>query len=86
MPRVLLPALLRPLAGGASSVEASGATLRAVIADLDRQFPGLRDRIVDAGAIRPDVMIAVDPDEVRDLDAPVPPGSEVHVLPAIAGG
>jgi molybdopterin synthase sulfur carrier subunit len=86
MPRVLLPALLRPLAGGASSVDASGATLRAVIEDLDRQFPGLRDRIVDAGTIRPDVMIAVGSDEVRDLDAPVPNGSEVHILPAIAGG
>jgi molybdopterin synthase sulfur carrier subunit len=86
MPTVLLPALLRALAGGASSVEASGTTLRAVIEDLDRQFPGLRDRIVDVGMIRPDVMIAVDADEVRDLDAPVPNGSEVHILPAIAGG
>ena len=86
MPRVLLPALLRPLAGGASSVEASGATLREVIENVDRQHPGLRERIVDAGAIRPDVMIAVDADEVRDLDAPVDAGSEIHILPAIAGG
>ncbi|MHB8682712.1 MAG: MoaD/ThiS family protein [Dehalococcoidia bacterium] len=86
MPRVLLPALLQPLAGGASSVAASGATLRTVIEDLDRQCPGLRDRIVDAGAIRPDVMIAIDADEVRDLDAPVSAGSEVRILPAIAGG
>jgi len=86
MPRVLIPALLRPLAGGASSVEASGATLRAVIDDLERRHPGLRDRIVDAGAFRPDVMIAIDADEVRDLDTPVAAGSEVHILPAIAGG
>ncbi|HEY8171783.1 MAG TPA: MoaD/ThiS family protein [Dehalococcoidia bacterium] len=86
MARVHLPALLRPLAGGASSVEASGATLRAVIDDLDRQFPGLGERIVDAGEIRPDVMVAIDADEVRDLDAPIAPGSEVHILPAIAGG
>jgi molybdopterin synthase sulfur carrier subunit len=86
MPRVLLPALLRALAGSASSVEASGATLRAIIEDLDRQVPGLRDRTVDAGTIRPDVMIAVDADEVRDLDALVPADSDVHILPAIAGG
>ncbi len=86
MPRVLLPALLRPLAGGAPSVEASGATLRTVIEDLDRQHPGLRDRIVDAGAIRPDVMIAIDADEVSDLEAPVSPDSDIHILPAIAGG
>lgn len=86
MPTVRLSALLRPLAGGASSVEASGATLRGVIDDLERQFPGLQERMVDAGEIRPDVMIAIDADEVRDLDAPVQTNSEVHVLPAIAGG
>ncbi len=86
MPRVLIPALLRPLAGGASSVEVAGTTLRAVIDDLERQYPGLRDRVIEAGAFRPDVMIAIDADEVRDLDAPVASGSEVHILPAIAGG
>lgn len=86
MPKVLIPTLLRPLANGASSVEASGATLRAIIDDLDHRFPGMGERVVDAGAIRPDVMIAIDADEVRDLDAVVLPGSEVHILPAIAGG
>jgi molybdopterin converting factor small subunit len=86
MPKVLLPALLRSFAGGASSVDASGATLRTVIDDLVRQFPALHDRIVDAGEIRPDVMMAIDADEVRDLEAPVAPTSEVHILPAIAGG
>jgi molybdopterin synthase sulfur carrier subunit len=86
MPKVHLPAMLRPLVGGASPVEASGETLRAVIDDLNLRYPGLGPRIVDAGAIRPDVMIAVDADEVRDLDVPVHAGSEVHILPAIAGG
>ena len=86
MATVRLPALLRPLADGADVVEASGATLRAVIDDLDRRHPGLAARIIDAGAIRPDVMVAIDADEVRDLDAAVPDGGEVHILPAIAGG
>jgi molybdopterin synthase sulfur carrier subunit len=86
MATVFLPALLRPLAGGSSSVHARGSTLRAVIEDLDRRFPGLGDRIIDAGAIRPDVMIAVGADEVRELDAPVPADAEVRILPAIAGG
>ena len=86
MPKVLLPALLRPFADGASSVDTSGATLRAVINDLVRQFPALQDRIVDAAEIRPDVMVAIDADEVRDLDALVSQASEVHILPAIAGG
>ena len=86
MPRVYLPALLRPLVGGASSVEVTGATLRAVIQDLDRRFPGVGDRVIETGAVRPDVLVAINADETRDLDAPVPADGEVHILPAIAGG
>jgi molybdopterin converting factor small subunit len=86
MPRVQLPALLRPLAGGASSVDVEGATLRSVFDDLERRFPGIAERILEAGEIRPDVMVAIDADEVRDLNAAVGADSEVHILPAIAGG
>jgi molybdopterin converting factor small subunit len=86
MPVVRLPGLLQPLAGGASSVEVEGGTLRAVFDDLERKHPGIAARIVDAGEIRPEIMIAIDADEVRDIDAPVPAGAEVHILPAIAGG
>lgn len=86
MPTVRLFSVLQPFAGGAASVDAAGATLREVIDDLERQHPGLRDRIIAANTIRPDVMIAIDADEVRDLDALVPAGAEVHLLPAIAGG
>lgn len=86
MPTVRLTSLLRPLAGGLSSVHAEGPTLRAIIEDLDRQFPGLGDRIIDSGVIRPDVMVAVGSDEVSDLDVAVASDAEVHILPAIAGG
>jgi molybdopterin converting factor small subunit len=83
---VHLPALLQPLAGGAATVEADGATLRAIIDDLERQHPALRERIVNTGMLRPDIMVAIDGDEARDLDAPVAPAAEVRILPAIAGG
>jgi molybdopterin converting factor small subunit len=86
MPIVRIPALLQALSGGASEVRASGATLRDVIDDLERQFPGMGDRLVDAGALRRDVMIAVGGDEVSDLNAPVPEDGEVLILPAISGG
>jgi molybdopterin converting factor small subunit len=83
---VYLPSTLRPLAGGAATLPAAGATLREILDDLERQHPGIRERILDHAGIRPDVMIAVGSDEVRDLSAPVGDDSEVHILPAIAGG
>lgn len=86
MVTVRLPASLQPLAGGVASVESNGMTLRSVIDDLDRRFPGMGERLIEAGAIRGDVIIAVGSDETRDLDAPLPDGAEVHILPAIAGG
>lgn len=85
MATVFLSTLLRPLADGATSVQASGSTLRSIIDDLDRRYPGLGERVVEAGAIRPDVLIAIGSNEVRDLDAAVPEGDDVHILPAIAG-
>ena len=86
MVKVRLPASMQPMAGGATSVDADGATLRAVFDGLERRYPGMRAMIIDAGGIRPDVLVAVGADETRDLDAPLPADAEVHILPAIAGG
>jgi molybdopterin converting factor small subunit len=86
MATILIPALLRPLAGGATTVRVAGTTLRDVIDDLVRQYPALADRIIEAGAIRPGTLVAVAGDEVFDLNTPVAPDAEVHILPAIAGG
>jgi len=86
MATVFIPAVLRPLVGGVSTVEASGDVLRDVLADLDRQHPGILDRIVENGAFRPEVFVAIGSEEAFGLDAPVPAGAEVHILPAIAGG
>jgi molybdopterin converting factor small subunit len=86
VPVVRLPSLLRPLAGGASQVRATGATLREVIDDIDRQHPGLKERILDGDHIRGDTMLAVNADEAQDLNTPVAPDAEVHILPSIAGG
>ena len=83
---VWIPSLLRPLAGGASTVRAAGATLREVIDDLDRQHPGLRDRLIENGVIRPEFALAVGSEGVSDLNAAVGDDTEVHILPAIAGG
>lgn len=67
-------------------LEASGPTVVAVIEDLDRQVPGLRNRLVDAGpTIRAHINVFV-AGEPADLDTPVPPGADVHIIPAVSGG
>jgi molybdopterin converting factor small subunit len=86
MASVWIPALLRPLAGGAESVRVSGATLAEVIADLDRQHAGFRDRLVENGAVRPEIVLTVGGVEASNLATPVADDADVHIVPAIAGG
>ena len=86
---VSIPTILRTYTAGAKSVEASGATLGAVINDLEAQFPGIADRLVDAGSLRRFVNIYINDEDVRFLggiDAEVADGDNVTVLPAVAGG
>ncbi len=67
-------------------VRASGVTVAEVIADLDAQVPGMRNRLVDAGpAIRTHINIFV-AGERATLATPVPPDAVIHVIPAVSGG
>lgn len=84
--RVLIPGLLRSYTR-VREVEATGATLVEVLADLDRRHPGLRFRIVDEqDRIRPHVRIFLDGRQVRDLATPVRAASEVQIVQALSGG
>ncbi len=87
---VHLPGPLRGRAGRRASVSAHGATVREVIDDLERQFPGMRFHLCEeAGVLRPFVNIFVGSDNVRDLqglETPVPDGASVYVLHSVAGG
>ena len=87
MPEVFIPAMLRELTGGRSSVEAAGSTVREVIDDLESRWPGLRDRLVSNGRLLPNLSVAVD-GEVSPLGLreAVAPSSEVHFVAAIKGG
>jgi len=84
---VHIPAMLRELTGGRSTVEAAGATVHEVIEDLERRWPGIRDRLIDGGRLRPNLSVAVD-GEVSPLGLreAVEPASEVHFVAAIKGG
>ena len=87
---VRLPGALRDATGGQTKIEASGRTLAEVITDIERRHPGFRGRVLDeTGRIRTYVNVYIGEDDARSkggTDAPVPEGSEVMVIPAMAGG
>jgi molybdopterin converting factor small subunit len=87
---VRLPGALRDAAGGQTKLEASGGTLADIISDIDRRHPGFRSRVLDdSGAIRSYVNVYIGDDDARTKGgsgAAVPDGSEVMVIPAMAGG
>lgn len=68
-------------------VEAEGATLGALLADLDRQFPGIRFRMVDEqDAIRPHMRVFVNGEQVMALGQPLAPADRVQIVQALSGG
>jgi molybdopterin synthase sulfur carrier subunit len=87
---VRLPGALRDATGGRTRLEASAGTLADVISDIDRRHPGFRARVLDdSGAIRTYVNVYIGDDDARakgGTSATVPDGSEVMVIPAMAGG
>lgn len=90
MASVRIPTILRTYTGGAAEVSASGATLGAVIADLDSQYPGLAGRVLDdAGALRRFVNVYVNDDDVRfleGLETKTAEDASISIIPAVAGG
>ncbi len=87
---VRIPTTLRPLSGGASTVEVDAGSLSDVIKALDAAHPGFGDRLLDdEGNLRRFVNVFVDDDDVRYLDGlntVVPDGQTVSIIPAVAGG
>jgi molybdopterin synthase sulfur carrier subunit len=87
VPEVYIPAMLRELTGGKSTVEAAGATVREIIEDLERQWPGIRERLIEDGRLRSNLSVAVDGEvSTLGLREKVEPSSEVHFVAAIKGG
>jgi molybdopterin converting factor small subunit len=85
--KVRIPTPLRSYTGERAHVEADGTTVAEVLADLDRQYPGLRFRVVDEqGRLRQHMKVFVGDEAVRDLATPVPTGSEVTLMQALSGG
>ena len=89
MPEVWIPTRMQVLTGGNQIVQIDGATVRQLINNLERQYPGTKERLYDSeeDELLPGVAVIVD-GEVSQLGLleRVQEASEVHFLPAIGGG
>jgi molybdopterin synthase sulfur carrier subunit len=87
MATVIIPALLRKLTGGQDRTVATGTTLGDIVNDLERQFPGFRERVVRDGDLDGSLAVSIDGEIITGgLSEPVSANSEVHFVPAIGGG
>ncbi|MCW2812569.1 MAG: MoaD/ThiS family protein [Nocardioides sp.] len=87
---VRVPTILRTYTDGESEVSAEGATVADVLDSLEGSYAGIKGRIVDEdGKLRRFVNVYVGNDDVRfldDLATPTPDGTQISVIPAVAGG
>jgi molybdopterin synthase sulfur carrier subunit len=88
--KVRIPAPLRKLTQDKAVVEVDGATIQDLLNSLDKNYPGLKDRICDeSGQIRRFVNVFINGEDIRFKDGAktaVAEGAEVSIIPAIAGG
>ena len=86
---VRIPTILRTYTGGEKAVDGDGASLSALIDDLEANHPGLKDRLIENGELRRFVNVYINDEDVRfigSLEAELADGDQVVVLPAVAGG
>ena len=90
MATVRIPSPLRTLTSGKEEVDASGSNVGELLADLEKNFPGIKARICeDDGKVRRFVNIFANDEDIRfleNLETPLNAGDEVSIVPAIAGG
>jgi molybdopterin synthase sulfur carrier subunit len=85
--KVRIPTPLRSYTGEQANVLADGATLDELFDDLDRQFPGIRFRVIDEqGELRQHMSVFLGEDRCRDLSTPLDGFDEVVVMQALSGG
>ena len=88
--RVRVPTPLRKFTHGADEVSAQGANVKAIVEDLDKHFPGIKERLCDeTGKIRGFVNVYVNGDDIRflqNLETSLKEGDHISIVPAIAGG
>jgi molybdopterin synthase sulfur carrier subunit len=84
---VRIPTPLRSYTGGDKVVDADGAPVAELLADLDRRYPGLRFRVVDEqGRLRQHMKVFVGQESVRDLSTSLDGHDEITLMQALSGG
>jgi sulfur-carrier protein len=87
---VRVPPVFRPMTSGESQVTVEGKTVGEVLANLDEEHPGFKDKLLDdSGSLVRYVNVFVDDDDVRflqGLDTSVPDGGTLSIMQAVAGG
>lgn len=87
---VILPAVLRPAAGGQGRIPVEADSVGAALDQLAREWPLLERRLRDErGRLRQHVRLYLEADDISDLAGmatPLPEGSRLHVIPAVSGG
>ncbi len=87
MARVVIPAVLRNLCGGAQELDVPAATVEQLLRAVDARCPGFYARVVEEGRLRPELAFAVDGEIVPlALHDALGPAAEVTIVPALGGG
>ncbi|MEC9237926.1 MAG: MoaD/ThiS family protein [Chloroflexota bacterium] len=87
MAKIFIPTMLQSLTVGVKQVDLDARNVRQIIERLEELYPGMKDRLVEDGEIRPNLAIAIDGDvAIMGMLEKVEENSEVHFVPAIGGG
>jgi molybdopterin synthase sulfur carrier subunit len=87
MARVWIPSLLRDLTDGQERLEVPGQTVRQVIEEMERRYPGMKGRLCAGDSLRSGIAVVINSQVAQlGLLQTVGPNSELHFLPALSGG
>ena len=87
MAKIFIPTMLQSLTAGVKQVDLDARNVRQIIERLEELYPGMKDRLVEDGELRPNLAIAIDGDvAIMGMLEKVEENSEVHFVPAIGGG
>ena len=87
MATIFIPTMLQEITHGTKKLELDARTVRQVVDELGKMYPGIQERLLDANDIREGLAVVVDGDvSVMGMLTKVSQTSEVHIVPAIGGG